>query len=347
MDPKKRVTIYDIARRLNLTASSVSRALSNSKHINKDTRELIIKTAAEMNYKRNTLASNLRKGKSQTIGIVVPRINQNFFANVIAGIEQVTYKRGYSLVICQSDELHDKEVQCVNTLINQHVECIVISVAADGNNYTHLQNVIDHHIRLIQFDRVVEGLETLKVINNNEQASMEAVLHMISQGYRRIALLEGPQNLDVFRQRRAGYIKALQAHNLPVIKELMIPNAWTKERGVKAVRGLLGLPKPPDAIFASRDDFSALGVLEAATAMGIKVPAQLGICGYSNEAFTSITSPSITTVDQRSLEMGKAIANAYFLKADNKSAHPGNVSDVISIEPTLIARNSTQRLAHV
>jgi len=343
MNPKKRVTIYDIARKLNLTASSVSRALSNNKNVNENTRQLILKTAAEMNYKPNTLASNLRKGKSQTVGIVVPRINQNFFANVIAGIEAVTYQRGYNLVICQSNELHDKEVQCINTLINQHVDCIVISVAAEGNDYTHLQNVIDHHIQLIQFDRVADTLETLKVINANEQASMEAVLHMVSQGYKRIALLEGPQNLHVFRERKAGYLAALKTSGLPVDDSLIVSNAWTKELGTAAVRELLTLQNPPDAIFASRDDFSALGVLEVATAMGIKVPDELGICGYSNEDFTSITSPSITTIDQYSMEMGKTIANAYFDQMDNKIGNSTNVSKTISIKPKLIIRTSTQK----
>jgi LacI family transcriptional regulator len=344
MNPKKRVTIYDIARKLNLTASSVSRALNNSSHVNEATKQLIKKTAAEMNYKPNTLASNLRKGKSQTIGVVVPRINQNFFANVIAGIEDATYRRGYNLVICQSNESHDKEIQCVNTLINQHVDCIVISVSAEGNDYTHLQNVIDHHIQLIQFDRVADNLQTLKVVNDNEQASLEAVTHMISQGYKRIALLEGPQNLDVFRQRKAGYTRALQEAGLPVSEELIIANAWTKEAGALAVRSLLNMPNPPDAIFASRDDFSALGVLEVATDMGIKVPDELGICGYSNEAFTEITSPSITTIDQHSVYIGQTISNLYFQEMDNKNKDTGSTPRTISIKPKLIIRSSTTRV---
>lgn len=344
MKPKKRVTIYDIAKKLNLTASSVSRALNNSSHVNEATKQLIIKTAAEMNYKPNTLASNLRKGKSQTIGVVVPRINQNFFANVIAGIEEATYQRGYNLIICQSNEAHDKEVKCINTLINQHVDCIVISVAAEGNDYSHLQNVIDHNIQLIQFDRVADDLQTLKVVNDNEQAATEAVTHMIAQGYKRIALLEGPQNLDVFRQRKAGYLAALKAHNLPVDESLIIANAWTKDLAGPAVRGLLSLPQPPDAIFASRDDFSALVVLEVATDMGVKVPEQLGICGYSNEAFTEVTSPSISTIDQHSVYIGKTISNLYFQEMDSKSKETASTPKTISIKPKLIIRSSTSRL---
>lgn len=341
MKPRKRTTIYDIAAKLNIAASSVSRALNNSGHINDATKKLVLATAAELNYKRNILASNLRKGQSKTIGVVVPRINQDFFSNVIAGIEEATYQRGYNLIICQSNELHDKEIQCINTLINQHVDCIVISVSAEGNEYSHLQNVIDSGIPLIQFDRVATDLETLKVINDTEQISMEAVLHLVAQGYKRIALLEGPQNLNIFRERKAGYLKALQKHNLPVINELIVENAWTKDLGAAATRKLLTLPEPPDAIFASTSDFSALGVLEVASAMGILVPSQLGICGYSNEAFSEITSPSITTIDQFSMEMGKAVANLYFGEMDNNE--PSHTPKTISIKPQLIMRASTSR----
>jgi LacI family repressor for deo operon, udp, cdd, tsx, nupC, and nupG len=340
MKNKKRTTIYDIALKLNIAASSVSRALNNNKHVNEATKQLILKTAAELNYKRNNLASNLRKGKSKTIGVVVPFINQNFFSNVIAGIEDASYQKGYNLIICQSHELQSKEIKCIATLINQHVDCIVISLAADSSDHSHLQNVMDHGIQLIQFDRVADELETLKVINDNEQASFEAVSHIIEQGYKRIALLEGPQNLQIFRQRKAGYLNALKKYNIPVLDELMIENAWTKELGAKGTKKLLNLAKPPDAIFASTSDFSALGVLEVATAMGIKVPSQLGICGYSNEAFTEITSPSITTIDQFSVYMGKTVANLYFQEMDNKE-DPEVVPQIISIKPKLIVRSST------
>ena len=341
MNHQKRTTIYDIAQRLNLAASSVSRALNNSNKINETTKALVLKTAAEMNYQHNALAASLRKGNNPTIGVVVPRINQNFFSNIIAGLEEVTYKKGYNLIICQSNELHSREVGCINTLINQHVSCIVISVAAETGNYDHLQQVLDHNILLIQFDRVVEALDTYKVINENEQASYEAVMHMIAQGYQRIALLEGPQHLDIFRQRKNGYLKAFAAHGRPVLAELMCANAWTEELSAAATAQLLNLPEPPDAIFASTSDFAALGVMQVATKKGISVPKQLGICGYSNEPFTEISSPSITTVDQYSVEMGRTMGNLYFKDLEGASTL---VKDkMVSIRPQLIVRNSTKR----
>ena len=255
--------------------------------------------------------------------------------------EEAAYEKDYNLIICQSGESHEKEVKCVNALVNQQVDCIVISISADSGDYKHLKNAIEHGIQLIQFDRVVDELETLKVINDNEHASMEAVSHLIEQGYKRIALLEGPQNLDIFKQRKNGYLSALKKYNLPVIDELMVENTLTKELGAEGTRKLLSLPKPPDAIFASVSDFSALGVLEAATAMGIKVPGELGILGYSNEAFSELTSPSITTIDQFSVYMGKTVANLYFQEMENKETLA--IPKTISIKPKLIVRSSTLR----
>lgn len=341
MKSTKRTTIYDIAEKLKLNPSSVSRALNNSSSVNDATKKLILKTAKEMNYTRNTIASSLRNGSSKTIGVVVPRINQNFFANAIAGIEEATYKQGYHIIICQSNESYEKEVECVNTLINQHVDCIVISISVETINYAHLQNAMDRGVQMIQFDRVADDLETLKVINDNEQSSFEAVSHLINQGYSRIALLEGPQNLNVFRQRKNGYLRALKEHKIQISAELVIANAWTKELGANATRKLLSLKQPPDAIFASTSDFSALGALEVATTLNIKVPYQLGICGYSNEDFTEITSPSITTIDQFSFYMGKTVANLYFQEMDN--ADTDMSPKTISIKPKLIVRISTQK----
>lgn len=339
MKQPKRATIYDIAKKLNLNPSSVSRALNNSSTISITTRELILKTAEELNYKANSMASNLRKGHNRTIGVVVPRINQNFFANVIAGIEEVTYQKGYNLIICQSNESAAREIKCVNTLVNQDVSCIIISVSADFEADDHLRNIKEQGISLIQFDRVADELDTFKVTNDNESTSFAAVEHLIAEGYRRIALLEGPQNLNIFRQRKAGYLKALRKNGMSVIPELIVENAWTKELGALATKNLLELPDPPDAIFASTSDFAALGVLAVANEMNISVPGQLGICGYSNESFTEITTPTLTTIDQHSTLMGKTIAQLYFQELD--AATKVGKNKVVNIQPELIIRKST------
>lgn len=337
----KRTTIYDIAKKLNLNASSVSRALSNKSNVSEATMKLILQTAKELNYKPNSMASNLRKGENQTIGVVVPFINQNFFSNVIAGLEEVTYQKGYNLIICQSNESYDREVKCVNTLINQHVSCIVISISADFENDEHLKSVKEHNIQLIQFDRVADDLDTYKVLNDNQQAAMDAVSHMIEEGYTKIALLEGPQNLNIFRQRKAGYLAALKKHHMEIIPEHIMANAWTKELGAEATKILLNLPEPPDAIFASTSDFAALGVLEVAQERGIKVPQELGICGYANESFTEITNPTLTTIDQFSNTIGKTIADLFFKEMKSQDKDLRYKTEII--KPKLIIRGSTKK----
>ena len=341
MKAPKKTTIYDIAKKLNINASSVSRALSQDKSVSETTRQLILKTAEELNYKPNRLAANLRKGHNQTIGVVVPKINQNYFANIIAGIEEVTYEKGFNLVICQSNESYAREVECVNSLVRQQVSCVMISISADFKDNQHLRNVMDQGIPLVQFDRVDERLDTFKVVNDNESAAFDAVCHLILEGYQRIALLEGPQNLEIFQQRKRGYLRALELHRQPAIPALIKQNAWTKELGASATMELLNLPDRPDAIFASTSDFSALGVLDVATRIGLDVPTELGICGYSNEAFTEITSPSITTVDQHSLKMGHILANLFFQEI--LPAKTEVVPSTISISPDLIIRKSSLR----
>lgn len=337
---KKRVTIYDIAKELNINPSSVSRALNNDPKINALTRKKVSEAAKALNYKRNSVAQTLRTGRTKTIGIVVPKINQNFFSNVIAGIEQELYPYGYNIIICQSNESYLREVDCIDTLIDKQVDCIVISISFETKDSSHLKSVLDNHIELIQFDRVLDDLDTFKVINGNYDASYHAVKHMIDQGYERIALLEGPQNLSIFRDRKSGYISALQDNGLPVLTELIFANSSTKALGKDATQQLLTMSDPPDAIFASTSDFSALGVFEVAQAMNIKIPQQLGICGYSNEDFTAITTPSITTIDQHSVEMGKNIVNLYF----NYPEQNGTIVEkIINVPPTLVIRSSTLR----
>lgn len=339
MENQKRTTIYDIAKKLDLNASSVSRALSGKSNVSENTKQLILKTAKELNYRQNSIASNLRKGENQTIGVVVPRINQNFFSNIIAGIEEVTYQKGYNLIICQSNESYEREIKCIDTLINQNVSCIFLSISADFENSDHLKSIKEHGINLVQFDRVDDTMDTYKVLSGNEEAAFEAVSHLIEQGYKRIALLEGPQNLNIFRQRKAGYLAALSKHGFPIIEDLIRENAWTRELGATATEHLLALPEPPDAIFASTSDFAALGVLDVAQSKGINVPQQLGICGFSNEAFTEITQPSLTTIDQFSNEIGKNVANLYFQKM--KISGIADQNKIVIIKPRLIIRNST------
>ena len=335
----KRTTIYDIARELNITPASVSRALNDDHSIGKTTKERVKNTALRLNYKPNSNALHLSTGKSRTLGVVVPRINNNFFANVIAGIESVAREKNYHVLICQSFESFEVEVSCINTLIHQNVACIMISLSTSTTSTAHLEEITKYHIPLIQFDRTDEKLKSQIVINDNEEVVYEAIEHLASQGYKRIAHLAGPQNVTIFRKRKEGFEKGLHSVQLPLYEGFIQYDCLTKEAGMEATFKLLNMKNPPDAIFAAAD-LGALGALEAAKKMKISVPHTLGICGFSNEPYTELTTPSITTIDQDSFGMGETVADLFF---ENKQTAKKKLSKPVVIGPKLIVRESTNR----
>lgn len=336
---KKRVTIYDIAKAMNVAPATVSRALTNSSGISEEMRKKIIVTAQSMNYRPNLVASNLRTGGSKAIGVVVPKINNQFFSNVIAGIDEIAFQHKYHLLICQTDELYEKEVESIHTLIRQNVACIIISLTKSTNQSDHLKEVLEHNIPLIQFDRVDSSLDCIKVINDNATATVDMVRHLKGQRYESIAYLAGPLSVGIFKERFDAFKKALHEFGLPYYKELVTYDCINRPQAKDATLRLLTSEKKPDAIIASTDR-AALGVLDAAKEMGIRVPEELGICGYSNEDYSELTTPQITSVNQFSAYMGKKVAEFFF---DSQSLDKKNFNQLLVIPSELIQRESSTR----
>ncbi len=337
---KKRTTIYDIARQVGVAPSSVSKALNDQASISKEIKALVKAKAEELNYIHNSNAANLRRGSTKTIGVIVPKINTAFFSNAIAGIEEVCYQNNHSLITCQSDESYIKETNAVATLIHQNVDCILISLSIETQSTEHLQNIIDHHITLVQFDRVDHTVQSHMVINDNKRAAYKAVKHLIEMGYRKIAFLGGSDNLRTFRDRKEGYIKAIRESDLSIPYNYLVDNALTKERGMQVASELLTSKEPPDAFFTI-SDYSAFGILKVATSLGLHVPEQIGIIGFSNETFSELISPSLSSVDQKSRKIGKDAAQIYF---DSISTEKNSVKFKKQIIATsTIVRNSSQK----
>ena len=307
----KRVTIYDIAREIGIAPSSVSKALNNKSSISKKIKALVDAKAIELNYVHNANAANLRRGSSKTIGVIVPKINAAFFANVIAGMEEACFENSHNLIICQSDESYEKEKQAVATLIHQNVDCIIISLSIETKSCEHLLEIEKHCIKLIQFDRVDEDVASHIIVNDNKNAAYEAVKHLIETGYHKIAFLGGSDYLRIYKDRKEGYLKAMKEFGLPIPSDYIVDNALTIERGMEVATELLNKKEPPNAFFTI-SDYSALGVLKSTRLLKLTVPQQIGIVGFSNEAFTEIISPSLSSVDQRSRILGKSAANIYF-----------------------------------
>jgi LacI family transcriptional regulator len=342
-EKKKRITIRDIANAVGIAPSSVSKALNDLPTISENMKTLVRAKARELNYKHNSNAANLRRGTSRTIGVIVPKINVAFFADIIAGIEQACFENDHRLIICQSDESFEREVQAVETLIQQNVDCVLISLSQETKTTDHLKEITNHNIQLVQFDRVDHTFGSHILVNDNQEASLKAVQHLISQGYKRIAFFGGADYLPLYKERKQGYLDAIREAGLAIPYNFIVDNMLKKEPARDAATELLKQRIAPDAFFTV-SDYAALGVLKAAQGCGKKVPEEIGIIGFSNEAFTEVTSPTLSSVSQQSKKMGRETANVYFNHVLNHGTE-GKASHSLKlvIESSIIERESSVR----
>lgn len=335
---KQHITIHDIAKELNVSASTVSRALQNHPRISQSTREAVKKLAERYNYQPNVMASSLRRGKSRTVGVIVPQINRNFFANVIGGMEEVLAASGYNLMICQTHERVENEASAIKTLINARVDAILLSISMETTSNDHLKVLLERDIRLLFFDRVFEGTNVGSVVVDDQLGAYLNVKHLLEQGYRRIVHVAGADHITVYRERKDGYLKAMTEAGIDVPPSWIMEKPLILEGGESAFETGIELSGVPDAYFCA-GDFAALGVMQAALKQGLRIPEDLGITGFANEPFTAFLEPSLTTVDQRGGEMGKIVAEM-FLQCGKKTT-PAESCDQIVLKPELIIRNSS------
>ena len=334
---KQKVTIHDLAKQLNITASTVSRALNNHPRISAETKKLVQKTAKAMGYSPNVVASNLRTGKTKSIGLIVPRINRTFFSDAISGIESITSPAGYNLIICQSDESLKKETDNLATLLNSRVDGVIISLSSETQNGKHLQPLLNSNLPLVQFDRTTNDIETDQVINDNSDAAYKATLHLIEKGFKHIAHFAGNLNNNIYQQRLAGYKKALEDNGYPQDESLIFYNTVTREQGIDAAQKILEMSKRPNAIF-SASDYSAVGAFKIFKEAGVKIPDEMGIFGFANEPFTDLLSPSLSTVEQHAYDMGRTAAKLLIEQLSNNGE---DIAKSITIKSSICLREST------
>lgn len=332
----KKISLADIAKTLNTTPSTVSRALADHPRISESMREKVKQAANDLGYIPNPVASGFRTGKVKTIGVIVPMINRHYFSNVICGIEKVAMQAGYNVMICQTDASIERESSTINMLISNKVSGVIISSSADRSEVDHLQRVIDYDIKLVQFDRVLDGVQSSRVINSDRDGAYNTVSHLIEQGYQKIAFFNGSTKYNTYRERARGYFEAMADHGLNVSEALHVKDTNTKEEGRKATQALLDSGKHFDAIFCS-GDYAALGALLLLQEKSISVPEAVGLAGFANEPFTELTSPSITSSEQHSSKMGEIAAKTVIREIENDVP----ISD-IQIEAALIVRASSK-----
>lgn len=335
---KRPVTIYDIAQRLELSPSTISRGLRNDHRINEDTKRLIQETARELNYQPNRIAAGLRGGTTRTIGIIVPRIGRYFFANAIESIERVARARGFQVIITQSHEEARAESENVAALTAARVDGIIASVTVETTDPTPFQNLRKRQIPLVFFDRYLSGVTAHRVVLDDERCAYDAVSHLYRQGARRIAYLGGPVALNIYRDRYAGYQRALAATGLPHEPQYIDLDCLKEERGVETARTMLGLAEAPDAFFCA-SDYSALGVINHCRDVGVPIPDRVKVVSFANEPFTRIMSPQLSSVDQFSERMGTAAAELLFSQIDRSET--GDKPEEVVIPGELIVRASS------
>jgi len=335
----KKVTIKDIARELGTTYSTVSRALNNAPGIGAEKRRRILAKAREMGYEPNLVARQLRQGGSRTIGLIVPRINRVFFSNVIHGVETIARERGYSVIICQSNEDRIREEENIRTLISNHVAGILMSLSKETERSEPHKEILKRNIPFVMFDRVFSKLDTNKVLNDNFQAAFQMTEHLIKQGYKKIFHFAGPEKINIYRDRMSGFLDAMNNHGMKPENGQILDNVITKERGKEETDRMIREGRHFDAIFAA-SDFSALGAMLSLKDHSIEVPGEVGVAGFANEPFTELLG--LTTVEQRSTEIGRSAAGLLFEWID--SEQDSTLKEIV-IKPEIIIRNSTLKTA--
>jgi LacI family transcriptional regulator len=339
MKTHREVTIYDIARELKLSPSTVSRALKDHAHIKKETKKKIVAVAKDLGYQRNKFASNLRLRKTHTLGVVVPKLNSYFMATAISGIEKVTNINGYSLVISQSQESGKKEAESVLTLFNSRVDGLLVSLAYDTKNLDHFKIIFDKNIPVVFFDRVFECSGCASVVIDNYKAAYETVTHLIDQGCRRIFHLGGNTLRNVYADRLKGYRQAIEDNGIVFEKEMVMISELDNNAGQEAVKKILRMKKRPDAIFTANDT-SAVAVILALKHEGLRIPSDIAVAGFNNEPVSQVILPNLTTVNYPAHEIGEIAATTLIDKLNNVNSV--NLSTIV-LEHKLIIRESTIR----
>lgn len=334
---KPQITIKDIARELNISPSTVSRALKNNPDISQETKDTVNKYAKENNYKPNALALSLRMSRNNTIGVIVPEINNYFFSSVLSGIEEITSQEDFNVIVCQSGENYEKEVRDTQALISSRVSGVLASLSKHTTNYDHFQEIVDDNIPLVFFDRICIGINTDRVVVDDYAGAFAAVEYLIQTGCKHIAFYSSPFHLEISKNRKNGYLDALRKYGMKV-DESLIKVCDTREEAIIITPEILDRPNRPDGFFAVNDHCAA-GILYAVKLAGLRVPDDISIMGFSNGELAKACDPMLSTVEQHGYEMGKNAAHLLLDKINGKTH--GQYTNKI-VRTNLIIRETTK-----
>jgi LacI family transcriptional regulator len=343
MKSNREVTIYDVAKVLNISPSTVSRGLKDHPNIRKETIRKIKETAHTMGYQRNKFASNLRQKHTNTIGVIVPKLNSYFMATVISGMEKVTNQYGYGLIISQSLESEKHEISCVSTLFNSRVDGLLVALAYDTKTTNHFNVFLNKNIPVVFFDRVSECNGCMSIVIDNYKAGYEATSHLIEQGCHRIAHFGGNPLRNVYNDRFRGYKQALADNGISFDQNLLIISDLSEQAGTLATKHILKMKPHPDGIFTANDTTAVAAIMELENA-GVKIPEEIAIVGFNNEPISHVVQPNLTTVNYPAMEIGELAATSIINKLQNSQSD--SLSTIV-LKHNLIIRNSSLKSKYV
>ncbi|MEP0712885.1 LacI family DNA-binding transcriptional regulator [Algoriphagus sp.] len=334
------VTMKEIAKKLGFSVSTISRALKDSPELHPDTKKRIVEMAKEMNYQPNLLAQSLRISRTNIIGVIVPEITSHFFASCVSGIQDQANKRGYNVMICQSNETLDLEKANIRALVSSQVDGLLISLSRETNKYEHLLDLYNREIPFLLFDRVNEDIPVSRVTFNDEGGAYQVTKHLLETGCKRIMYVSGPEDLYISKKRKEGYLHALNEFGISPEPELIKISDLTTDGNIKIAQEIAEMASRPDGVFCMIDPV-ALDILTFWKSIGIKVPADMALAGFTNNPTAAVVEPPLTTVAQPGYEMGK-LAVSHLLDQLEGLASDDPIS--IVLETTLVPRQSTKAL---
>jgi LacI family transcriptional regulator len=324
----KDITIYDLARKLNISPATVSRGLKDHPAISKKTKKRIFDLAKEMGYRSNNFARNLRKQTTNTIGVIVPRLNSYFMSTVIAGMEKVANDEGYNLIISQSSESGQKEIASARTMFNNRVDGLLVSLAYDTEDVGHFDVFMKKNIPLIFFDRVIDNKNCVNVLIDNRKAAYEATRHLIEQGCKRIVHITATPKRNVYVDRLQGYKQALADHNIKFKDDYVIISNLSQEAGAAAAETIAQMKPLPDGVFVANDN-CAVGCMLALKQSGIRIPQDIAFVAFNNDPVSTVVEPNLTTINYPGYEMGE-------IAARNLINHLTSISSITSTNTILL-----------
>ncbi len=333
----RHISLKDLAKELNVSISTVSRALKDHPDISREMKEKVKQLAREKNYSPNPLAMGLLKQETRMIGIIVPDLVTHFYASVISGIESLAHEKGYFILIASSNESYEKEKESIKNLLEARVEGLIICLSSETTDISHFEALLEQNIPLIFFDRVCLPGKVSSVTVNNREAAEKITSHFYQQGYRRIAFISGPPQLNISKERMSGYLSGLENSGLSASQELIENCDLSYESASIAMQRLLELKNPPDAVFGINDTV-AFAAMKKIRQQGFRIPDDIGIVGFTDDFHATVVEPTLTSITHPTFEMGRKAAELFFERIRSETA-----PRIVVLKTKLVERESSNR----